>query len=81
LEALAGLKALYDLASGVPDYLASHRRHIEDKATIAESRRARLFPMMRLGIYLEGSKVVESGSLLKEAAETELTAYAAFSGK
>jgi hypothetical protein len=40
LEALAGLKALYDLASGVPDYLASYRRHIEDKETIAESRRA-----------------------------------------
>ena len=40
LEALAGLKALYDLASGVPDYLVSYNRHKEDQATIAESRRA-----------------------------------------
>ena len=40
LEALAGLKALYDLASGVPDYLASYRRHKDDQATIAESHRA-----------------------------------------
>jgi len=40
LEALAGLKALYDLASGVPDYVASYLRHKEDQATIAESRRA-----------------------------------------
>jgi hypothetical protein len=40
LEALAGLKALYDLASGVPDYVSSYLRHKEDQATIAESRRA-----------------------------------------
>lgn len=40
LEALAGLKAFYDLASGVPDYVASYKRHKEDQETIAESRRA-----------------------------------------
>lgn len=34
LEALAGLKALYDLVSGVPDYYASFRRHREEKDTI-----------------------------------------------
>lgn len=40
LEALAGLKALYDLTSGIPDYWASYKRHKEDRATIAESNRA-----------------------------------------
>jgi hypothetical protein len=40
LEALAGLKALYDLASGVPDYVASYLRHKQDQATISESKRA-----------------------------------------
>jgi hypothetical protein len=39
LEALAGLKALYDLASGIPDYAASYLRHKQDPATIAESKR------------------------------------------
>jgi hypothetical protein len=34
LEAMAGLKALYDLVSGVPDYYASFRRHREEKDTI-----------------------------------------------
>jgi len=40
LEALAGLKALYDLASGAPDYWKSYQRHRDERATIAESRRA-----------------------------------------
>lgn len=40
LEALAGLKALYDLAEGAVDYTASLRRHREEAATIAEARRA-----------------------------------------
>jgi hypothetical protein len=40
LEALAGLKALYDLVSGAPDYLESYQRHREERDTIAESKRA-----------------------------------------
>src|SRR5579862_5746542 len=40
LEALAGLKALYDLASGVPDYVASFLRHKQDPVTVEESKRA-----------------------------------------
>ena len=39
LEALAGLKALYDLTKGGVDYAASLRRHREEKDTIAESNR------------------------------------------
>jgi len=39
LEALAGLKALYDLAEGAPDYVANLRRHMEESATINEARR------------------------------------------
>ncbi len=39
LDTLAGLKALYDLASGVPDYVSSFAKHKEDSATIAESER------------------------------------------
>jgi hypothetical protein len=40
LEALAGLKALYDLAEGAVDYAASLRRHREEPDTIRESQRA-----------------------------------------
>lgn len=40
LEALAGLKALYDLTSGIPDYWESFNRHRAERATINESRRA-----------------------------------------
>jgi hypothetical protein len=40
LEALAGLKALYDLAQGGVDYAASLRKHRQEKDTIAESQRA-----------------------------------------
>jgi hypothetical protein len=39
LEALAGLKALYDLAEGAVDYAASVRRHREEAATISEAKR------------------------------------------
>ena len=39
LEALAGLKALYDLVSGVPDYWTSYQKHRAERDTIAESRR------------------------------------------
>lgn len=39
LEALAGLKALYDLAEGTVDYAASLRRHRREADTIAESQR------------------------------------------
>ena len=40
LEALAGLKALYDLAQGGVDYVTSYQRHRQEADTIAESRRA-----------------------------------------
>jgi len=40
LEALAGLKALYDLAQGGIDYAASFRRHRSENDTVAESGRA-----------------------------------------
>ena len=39
LEALAGLKALYDLAQGGIDYATSLRKHRLEPDTIAESRR------------------------------------------
>ena len=39
LEALAGLKALYDLVQGGIDYATSFQRHREESDTIAESRR------------------------------------------
>jgi hypothetical protein len=40
LEALAGLKALYDLVQGGVDYAAGLRKHREESHTIAESQRA-----------------------------------------
>lgn len=40
LEALAGLKALYDLVQGGVEYAASYQQHREERATIAEARRA-----------------------------------------
>ena len=40
LEALAGLKALYDLVQGGIDYAANVQRHRQEADTIAESRRA-----------------------------------------
>lgn len=40
LEALAGLKALYDLVQGGVDYAASYRQHRQEKDTVSESRRA-----------------------------------------
>jgi hypothetical protein len=39
LEALAGLKALYDLVQGGVDYVASLQRHRQEPDTIAEARR------------------------------------------
>jgi hypothetical protein len=39
LEALAGLKALYDLAEGAVDFAASIQRHRQEADTIAEARR------------------------------------------
>jgi hypothetical protein len=42
LEALAGLKALYDLAQGGVGYAASYQKHRLERDTIAESRRASL---------------------------------------
>jgi hypothetical protein len=39
LEALAGLKALYDLIQGAPDYWASYQRHRAERETIAEAQR------------------------------------------
>jgi hypothetical protein len=39
LEALAGLKALYDLLEGVPDYVQSFQKHLREEDTIAEARR------------------------------------------
>jgi hypothetical protein len=40
LEALAGLKALYDLVQGGVDYATAFQRHRQESDTIAESRRA-----------------------------------------
>jgi hypothetical protein len=40
LEALAGLKTLYDLGQGGIDYAASLRKHRQESDTIAESQRA-----------------------------------------
>lgn len=40
LEAIAGMKALFDLAEGVPDYYQSYRRYREERATIEAARRA-----------------------------------------
>jgi hypothetical protein len=39
LEALAGLKALYDLAQGAVDYAANLQRHRQERDTIAEASR------------------------------------------
>jgi hypothetical protein len=39
LEALAGLKALYDLSQGAVDYWKSYTRHRRERATVLESRR------------------------------------------
>lgn len=39
LEALAGLKALFDLSQGAVDYAASYRRHRQEADTIAEAQR------------------------------------------
>jgi hypothetical protein len=38
LEALAGLKALYDLSEGAVDYAASLRKHRDEKDTQAAAR-------------------------------------------
>lgn len=38
-EALAGLKALYDLAQGAVDYASSYQKHREEAATRAEAQR------------------------------------------
>lgn len=40
LEALAGLKALYDLTEGAVDYAASLQRHRQEPDTIREASRA-----------------------------------------
>ena len=40
LEALAGLKALYDLSEGAVDYAANLTRHREERATQEAARRA-----------------------------------------
>lgn len=40
LEALAGIKSLYDLTQGAVDYAARLKFHREESATIAESFRA-----------------------------------------
>jgi hypothetical protein len=42
LEALAGMKALFDLVEGAPDYYRSYTRHREERATIEAARRASL---------------------------------------
>ena len=39
LEALAGVKALFDLFEGAPDYYARLRAHMQESDTIAESKR------------------------------------------
>ncbi len=39
LEALAGIKALYDLAKGAADYSLSFQRHKNEPDTIQEARR------------------------------------------
>jgi hypothetical protein len=39
LEALAGLKTLYDLSQGAVDYAANYQRHQQESATIAEAQR------------------------------------------
>jgi hypothetical protein len=39
LELLAGLKSLFDLATGVEGYWESHRRHLAEPDTISESQR------------------------------------------
>lgn len=40
LEALAGLKALYDLAEGAVDYATRFQQHRQEPDTIAEANRA-----------------------------------------
>jgi hypothetical protein len=40
LEALAGLKALYDLAQGIPDYKRSLQHYMSDSVTIRAAYRA-----------------------------------------
>jgi hypothetical protein len=42
LEALAGLKALYDLVQGGIDFATSYQRHRQESDTIAESQRVSL---------------------------------------
>jgi len=39
LEALAGLKALYDLTQGAVDYADRYHAHIRERDTLAEARR------------------------------------------
>jgi hypothetical protein len=39
LEALAGLKALYDLVEGAVDWAASYQRHRQEADTIREAQR------------------------------------------
>jgi len=39
LEALAGIKALYDLAKGAADYTLSFQRHRQESDTIKEAER------------------------------------------
>ena len=39
LEALAGLKALYDLAKGAADYTLSYQKHRQEPDTIREANR------------------------------------------
>ena len=39
LEALAGLKALFDLLEGAPDYYERLRAHMRESDTISESKR------------------------------------------
>jgi hypothetical protein len=39
LEALAGLKALFDLLEGAPDYYERLRTHMRESDTISESKR------------------------------------------
>jgi len=39
LEALAGLKALYDLSQGAVDYVSNLERHRQEASTLAEAQR------------------------------------------
>jgi hypothetical protein len=42
LEAMAGLKATYDLLEGIPDYYRSFRRYLADRGLIQEAERLSL---------------------------------------